>query len=165
MTDTSARHDLPFLIPGQAQKEFFHNEALARIDMILCAAVENAGVAVPPTDPAPGQAWIVTSGAAGAFEGRANQIACWTESGWRFAQVVAGMQVWNKADGYFMIWAGAGWDAGVVHGSSVNIEGKQIIGERLPAIAAPAGGSVVDAEARAAIAALTAALKTHGLTD
>lgn len=165
MTYTSARHDLPFLIPGQAQKEFFHNEALARIDIILCAAVENAGVAVPPTDPEPGQAWIVTSAAAGAFQGRVNQIACWTESGWRFVQAVPGMQAWNKVDDYFMIWTGDSWGAGVIRGSSVNIEGKQIIGERLPAIAAPAGGGVVDAEARAAIAALTAALKTHGLTD
>jgi hypothetical protein len=38
--DQSARCGLPFLAPGQAQKEWFHNEALQRIDMLLCPVVE-----------------------------------------------------------------------------------------------------------------------------
>lgn len=32
MTDTSARFALPLILPGQAQKEIFHNEALALLD-------------------------------------------------------------------------------------------------------------------------------------
>jgi hypothetical protein len=30
MADTTPRFALPFILPGQAQKELFHNEALAQ---------------------------------------------------------------------------------------------------------------------------------------
>jgi hypothetical protein len=39
-----------------------------------------------------------------------------------------------------------------------------VVGARQPAIAAPAGGTTIDAEARNAVAALLAVLKSHGLT-
>ncbi len=32
---------LPFLTAGQAQKEFYHNEALQTLDMVAAAAVED----------------------------------------------------------------------------------------------------------------------------
>ena len=32
MTERSTRFALPFILPGQAQKEAFHNEAVAAID-------------------------------------------------------------------------------------------------------------------------------------
>jgi hypothetical protein len=47
----------------------------------------------------------------------------------------------------------------------VQISGKQVVGPRQPAIAAPSGGTVVDGEARSAIGAILAALATHGLLD
>ena len=37
MSDATARLALPFIAPGQAQKELFHNEALTRIDALLQA--------------------------------------------------------------------------------------------------------------------------------
>jgi hypothetical protein len=63
MSDATARLSLPFIMPGQAQKELYHNEALARIDMALHAAVEGQPLATPPADPAVGQGWIVGGGA------------------------------------------------------------------------------------------------------
>jgi hypothetical protein len=165
MSETSARLALPFLVPGQAQKEFFHNEALARIDMILCAAAESAGLTVPPVAPHPGQAWIAGAGASGAWSGHDHQLACWTENGWRFAAPVPGMAVWNKARALFTLWNGSGWTDGEVHASKVIIEGKQVIADRQAAIASPSGGATVDVEARQVIAAICAALKSHGLTE
>jgi hypothetical protein len=40
MNDMTPRFGLPFILPGQAQKEHFHNEALLRVDAILSAAAE-----------------------------------------------------------------------------------------------------------------------------
>lgn len=35
MSDATARFAFPLIAPGQAQKELFHNEALARVDALL----------------------------------------------------------------------------------------------------------------------------------
>jgi hypothetical protein len=40
-----------------------------------------------------------------------------------------------------------------------------VIVERLAEIASPSGGTIIDAEARDSLAAVIAALKSHGLTD
>ena len=59
MADMTPRFALPFILPGQAQKELFHNEALVRIDLALHPAVEGAPAAAPPADPEEGRCWVV----------------------------------------------------------------------------------------------------------
>jgi hypothetical protein len=44
--DQSPRFALPFLVPGQAQKELLHNEALQLVEMLLCPVVKSTGSAV-----------------------------------------------------------------------------------------------------------------------
>ena len=164
MSETSARLALPFIVPGQAQKELFHNEALARIDVALHAAVEDAMTQSPPDVPVQGQCWIVAGGATGAWAGQEGTLACWTSGGWRFFNPVPGMMVWNKSEGHWIYWRGTGWgDALPVAGLLVG--GVQVVGGRQPAVPSPSGGTTIDQEARGAIVALTAALKTHGLID
>ena len=53
----TARHGFPMLVAGQAQKEFFVNEALARIDALLHPAFETVAN-TPPAVPAAGE-WIL----------------------------------------------------------------------------------------------------------
>ncbi|HWT12583.1 MAG TPA: DUF2793 domain-containing protein [Allosphingosinicella sp.] len=165
MPTASARFALPFLVPGQAQKEMFHNEALATIDSVLSASVEGAPLAVPPAAPADGESWIVGAGASGAWEGRADALATWTGGGWRFVLPVPGMQVWNKAAGLWLRWTGTAWSEGTIPASALLIGGQQVVGERRPEVPSPSGGTVIDAEARAAIGLLIATLKAHGLTE
>ncbi len=69
MSEATPRLALPFIMPGQSQKELFHNEALAALDIAVAPAVEGAAAAAPAT-PQPGQCWIVAAAAAGDFEGR-----------------------------------------------------------------------------------------------
>jgi hypothetical protein len=47
----------------------------------------------------------------------------------------------------------------------VIIDGDQVIGSRVSAIAGPSGGATVDAEARTAIDQILGALRGHGLID
>lgn len=160
----SPRFDLPYLLPGQAQKEVFHNEALTVLDCALHACVQDV-LADPPDDPELGQAWIVAAGPAGTWAGRASQLAGWTEGGWRFVAATPGMIVWNKAAGHWIHWTGSGWAEGSWPVASLTIGGVQVVGERLPDVPSPSGGTIIDAEARAAIGQLIATLKSHGLIE
>jgi hypothetical protein len=165
MSDQSPRFALPFLLPGQAQKELFHNEALVLLDALVDAAVEEGPRAAPPASPAPGQCWIVAAGASGAWAAHDEALALWTDGGWRFVVPPAGASVWDKAAGVPRQWNGSSWSGGRLACAGLSIGGKPVVGERASAIISPSGGTIIDAEARTALAAVIATLKSHGLTD
>lgn len=165
MSEATPRFQLPFIIPGQAQKELFHNEALTQVDLTLHPAVEEAPLDEPPATPAEGQCWIIGAAPTGAWTSRPHQLAMWTEGGWRFVVPAVGMEIWNKAEALPMRWTGAGWTLGELACAKVVVHGQQVVGERQPAVPSPSGGTVIDVEARAAIAAISAALMSHGLVE
>ena len=165
MSETTARFALPLILPGQAQKELFHNEALAAIDAALHPAVEGAPLADPPPVPAPGTCWLVGAAPTGAWAGRAGSLAVWTSGGWRFVAPQPGMCAWDKAAGVARRWTGSDWSGGEVAAAAILVAGQQVVGERQPAVPSPSGGTTIDVEARAAIDALTVALRTHGLIE
>ena len=162
MSQTS-RLGLPFIEPGQIQKELFHNEALRRIDVALAAAVETVGANTPPASPADGQCFIVGPAPTGAWAGQAKAIAGYAAGGWRFVAAVAGMRALDKASGLTATFDGAAWVVGTVKGATLELAGSQVVGARLAAVANPSGGASVDAEARAAIVAILDRLRGHGL--
>lgn len=164
MTDTTARFALPLIASGQAQKEVFHNEALTRIDALLEPVVEAVALNDPPAAPAPGQCWIVGASPTGVWIGAAQAIAAWTDGGWRFLGPVIATTVWSRADALFARFDGNNWILGEIPAARIVIGGVQVVGMQQSAVAAPAGGAVVDNEARSAVAGLIAVLKSHGLT-
>jgi Protein of unknown function (DUF2793) len=155
---------LPLLEPGQAQKEMFHNEALALLDIATQAAVVAAMVVVPPAAPEIGQCWIVGAAPQGAWAGQGSKVAGWTEGGWRFLAPGEGMRVWVASDQAFALYHGGEWYQGRTYGR-LFIEGRQIVGPRAPNVAEPTGGVTVDAEARRAISAVVQTLRLHGLIE
>lgn len=165
MTDTTERFALPFILPGQAQKELFHNEALARVDAALHPAVEGAPQEDPPADPELGKCWLIAAGASGDWTGRSGHIAAWTEGGWRFIAPQPGMVAWDKQAELVRRWTGVEWSDGEVIAAKIVVGGQQVVGERQPEVPSPSGGTIIDLEARAAIDAITVALKSHGLIE
>jgi hypothetical protein len=132
------RFGLPLLFAGQAQKEFFVNEAHALTDALLWCAIEGEAAA-PPTTPLDGTAWLVAAGSTGEWSGRSGSIACRQGGNWLFCQPSAGLRILDRATGQTRIFTVA-W--------------------KTPSqIAETSGGSVVDAEARGAIVQLIAALR------
>lgn len=156
---------LPFILPGQAQKELYHNEALTIIDMALQASVEEEPRADPPPQPLPGRGWIVAADATGDWAGHTGSLAFWTEFGWRYLIPPAGMSVWVKSLGHWIHYDGSSWNVTGMPAASLLVEGKQVVGARQPSITTPSGGSVIDLEARAAVSAIIATLMSHGLID
>lgn len=163
MVDASARFSLPFIQPGQAQKEWFHNEALARVDGLLHPAVEAMDADAPPAAPAPGAAWIVGPSPTGDWTGHAGAIALWTSGGWRYVAPAAGMSAWLAPEGAWIWHDGGQWRTDPMPCFGVSVGGVQVVGAQAAAVSEPAGGAVVDAEGRATITAILAALRSHGL--
>jgi Protein of unknown function (DUF2793) len=138
MSETeTARHALPNLFVGQSQKEVTHNEALARIDALLHPVIE-AELAAPP---APlglgddGRCWLVANAAIGAWAGKSGQIARWSGGSWRYLSPCEGMMLWDENIGKRRFYISGVWTVST-------------------AITDPAGGSVIDIEARAALVAI-----------
>ncbi|MBB5711447.1 DUF2793 domain-containing protein [Sphingomonas xinjiangensis] len=160
--DGTPRLGLPMLAAGQAQKEMTHNEALLLLDALVSGMATAIGAESPPDRPEDGQCWIVGADPTGAWQGHANALAAWSAGGWRFLAPREGMRVWAGAETGFALFRDGDWRIGEVHGK-VFVEGVQVVGRRGLAVAEPAGGIVVDGQARAAIVAVLEALRTHGL--
>ncbi|RED16034.1 DUF2793 domain-containing protein [Parasphingopyxis lamellibrachiae] len=163
MTDATDRFGLPLIQPGQAQKELFHNEALALLDGAVHPAAETRGDDVPPVSPAYGQGWIVGTAPTGDWAGHADKFAIWTGGGWRFVESVEGMQIWLRDSGVFSFWTGSEWRDGEQVCDALVIAGQTVVRQQQPAVPDASGGAIIDGEARSAIAAILLALRTHGL--
>jgi len=141
-TSASPRFGLPLLFAGQAQKEVFVNEAHALTDALLHPAIEGEADA-PPAAPAAGECWLVGDTPTGNWADHAGEIASFQPGGWIFAAPRDGVRLLDRVTGQEIRYRG-GW-------------------QRPATPAAPSGGTTVDAEARAAIAGLIAALVAGGL--
>ena len=161
--ETTERLGLPLLAPGQAQKELTHNEALQLLEILVAAAIEEPARNSPPTAPAPGSCYLVGSAPTGAWAQYANHLAAFTSAGWRFVAPAAGMAAMVKSNGLVASYSGSAWETGTIRAGRVLVDGLQVVGARASAVADPAGGSVVDAEARSALAQILSALRLHGL--
>ncbi len=139
---TTPRFGLPLLFAGQAQKEAFVNEAHALADALIHCAVEGEATA-PPGTPVDGTSWLVGSPATGDWAGQEGNLACCQGGNWLFVTARDGLRIADRSSGQ---------------------EGRYMGGWRFAEVPVePSGGSVVDAEARAAILGLVASLREAGV--
>ena len=154
MTSTT-RLGLPLLAPGQLQKEFTHNEALARLDLAVAPAVLEVGRNAPPASPAIGDCYVLGAAPTGTWAGQARALAGYTEGGWRFVAPVAGMTVLDRSQDCSAAFDGTAWSVGDVRGKTLTVDGVKVVGAQRPAIADHASDATVNA--------ILAALRAHGL--
>ncbi len=157
----STRLALPLLAAGQAQKDVTHNDALLRLDRVVALAVVSRTAAGPPSSPAAGDCHIVATVAAAAWGQPAGTIMHWQGNGWLPEAPLDG-QIALVMDEGIMIVHRSVWQplwpvAGLV------VAGRTMLAGPAASIAPASGGAIVDAEARAALAAVVAALQAHGL--
>ena len=136
------RHSLPLLYPGQAQKEVFVNEALARLDA-LAQPVITSTLSAPPATHAAGDTFLVADPASAEWTGQEGSLAISQDTHWEFQAPYEGMRIFDREQETIRIWRG-GWSLS-------------------PPIPDPAGGTVVDDEARGAIATLLESLRALGI--
>lgn len=141
---SSSRHQLPYLVVAQAQKELTQNEAIARIDALLHPVVQERQSIPPlPSLADTGKCWLVDVDATGDWQNKTDQIAVWAGGSWRFLSPAPAMRVRNVADDTDIVWNGTHWIVA-------------------PTVADPQSGATIDLEARAAIVALLSHFRMIG---
>lgn len=84
------RLDLPYIATSQAQKEVVHNEAILKLGRLVHGSVLDMTGVDPQgesPEPARGDGYIVITGSpgpSGDFVGHENDLAFWSDTGWRF---------------------------------------------------------------------------------
>lgn len=111
--ETTPNLALPYLMPAQAQKHVTHNEALRALDALVQIGAKSRTLTEPPADPAAGDRYLVADGAAGAWAGRAHQLAAWQDGVWRFYAPQPGWLVHVADESLLLVWDGAAWTAAV----------------------------------------------------
>ena len=79
----TTRHSLPLLYPGQAQKEIFVNEALARLDA-LAQPVVLASRSAPPVSHEAGDTFLIVGPASDPWSGREDSLAISQGTHWMY---------------------------------------------------------------------------------
>jgi hypothetical protein len=107
--DHTARLTLPFIMPSQAQKHITHNEAIEALDALVQPVVESRVLATPPVTPLAGEAWIVPTGATGAWSGHGGEIAAFQSGAWRYFDPAPGWQVYDRSDKTQLVFDAGAW--------------------------------------------------------
>ena len=138
----TGRCALPLLAVGQAHKESSHNEALLRIDFLLNPVVEAVENDPDTVEPVEGDCWLIGANPIGDWTGRQDQIAGWTDAGWRFFDPPRFLSVMVASTQTYAVFTDS-WQ----------------FADRLDS---PVGGDNVDPEARAAIDSIISLLRQSG---
>lgn len=84
---------------------------LARVGVHL--SVKDRNLATPPSSPAAGDTYIVAATATGAWLGKENQVAVWSESAWVFYAPRLGWVTYIEDEEKLSAYKAAGWSTGV----------------------------------------------------
>jgi hypothetical protein len=125
--------------------------------------VESRVLTAPPAAAASPGGWIVAGGATGAWAGRSGQIAILDAGGWSFVIPRDGCLAYVRDEGVFAVCTGGNWHADAWPVRALSVNGRTMLATTPVAIAGASGGAVIDVEARAALAALTGAMRAMGL--
>lgn len=139
---SSTRFSLPFLFAGQSQKEFFFNESVARIDIMVQATVLGE-TEQEPQNPADGDAWLIGENPIGDWSEKAGHIAGRQAGVWHYFEPQEGMQIYDKTARQIVSFRN-GW---------IRIFAPDI----------PSSGAVQDTELRTAFAQLLESLAETGI--
>ena len=110
MSDITGNLGLPFMMPNQAQKHVTHNEALLRLDSLVQLVITGPA-ASPPDGAKEGDCYAIGKEAAGAFEGRAGQLAVRQDGAWTFLAPRRGWRGFRLSDLARVTYDGKDWAA------------------------------------------------------
>lgn len=147
---------------GQAQKELTHNAAIHTLDRLVHLTAQSRSLSDPPELPVPGTTWIVGDDATGVWAGHAGALAHW-DGAWIISAPTDGTLCWIADENIVAVFGGGAWNADFLPVGGLRIGGVSMLGAPPVVINGPAGGSVIDTEARAVLDSLLSYLRLQGL--
>jgi hypothetical protein len=114
----TARLNLPYIAPLQAQKQVTYNEAMAALDQLVQPAVLSRTTLAPPGSPDEGDAYIVAPSATGAWAGKDGKVACWLNGGWSFRTPADGWLAYVTDAAELAVCQSGTWDTFVTNGGA-----------------------------------------------
>lgn len=133
---------LPLLFAGQAQKEFFVNQAFVLLDALTQRAVLGTR-ADPPATQSDGDCYRIAASPTGAWSQHAGALAISVGGVWHFVTPSEGLMVFDRSAGQWL-WFRSGW-------------------QNAAALSQPTSGAVIDTEARSLLVQIVAILQSAGL--
>lgn len=115
---TTARLNLPYIAPLQAQKQVTYNEAMAALDQLVQPAVISRTTTTPPGSPAEGDAYIVAPSATGAWAGKDGKFACWLAGAWSYRTPANGWLAFVTDTAELAVYQAGAWASFVTNGGA-----------------------------------------------
>jgi hypothetical protein len=115
---TTARLQLPYIAPQQAQKQVTYNAAMALLDQLVQPAVKSRTTVAPPGGPAEGDTYIVAPSATGAWAGKDGRFAAWLSGGWSFVAPAEGWLAYVVDTAELAVYASGAWASFVTMGGT-----------------------------------------------
>jgi len=109
VSDNSARLNLPYIAPSQAQKHVTVNEALQILDVLTQLSVVEIGALNPPSTPDAREVYVIGDTPTGDWAAHAGDLAYRSESGWLFIAPQAGWRAWDQTAERLSVFDGAAW--------------------------------------------------------
>lgn len=115
---TTARLNLPYIAPQQAQKQVTYNAAMALLDQLVQPSVLSRTIAAPPGSPAEGDTYIVGPAATGLWSGKSTKLASFRDGGWHFVTPSDGWLAYVADTAEIAICQSGAWASFVTNGGA-----------------------------------------------
>ena len=108
MSDQTPNLSLPYILPSQSQKHVTHNEALQSLDAITQLIIADVRSA-PPSNPAEGACYAISTGATGEWLGKSGLIALYIDAAWQFITPKQGWIAWFVTSNDIRVFRNGAW--------------------------------------------------------
>lgn len=115
---TTARLNLPYIAPQQAQKQVTYNEAMALLDQLVQPTVISRTITAPPVSPAERDTYIVAPSATGSWAGQSGKFACFRDGGWHYRSPADGWLAYVDDTDELAICQSGAWASFVTNGGA-----------------------------------------------
>lgn len=105
----TARLNLPYIAPLQAQKQVTYNQAMAALDQLVQPAVISRTTSAPPGSPDEGDTYIVGASATGAWSGKDGKFACWVSGAWSYRAPAEGWLAYVTDTSELAVYESGAW--------------------------------------------------------